>query len=321
MKLIIQIPCFNEAESLPVAFADLPKHINGITSIETLIIDDGSTDATVEVAEKLGVNHIVRLTRNSGLAKAFMAGIDACLSLGADIIVNTDADNQYCALDIPLLVAPVLMGSADIVIGARPIMTIAHFSPVKKLLQRIGSIAVRYASNTSVEDAPSGFRAFSRAAAQQLHVFSAYTYTLETIIASGQKGFTISSVPIRVNGDLRPSRLVKSVSSYVRKSLVTIVRMFIIYRPFRFLSSVAMLFFIPGFLLAVRYIYILLSEGGEGHIQSLILAAILLVFSGILGALAIIADLNSINRKLLESVSFRLRLVEEQLVSNRRSRP
>ena len=226
MKLIIQIPCYNEAKTLSIALSALPRTVPGFDTVEWLIIDDGSQDDTVEVARENGVDHVVRHTRNQGLARGFMTGLDACLRLGADVIVNTDADNQYNADDIPALIAPILEHRADIVVGARPIDTIEHFSPVKKMLQKLGSWVVRVASNTDIPDAPSGFRAMSRAAAQRLMVFNDYTYTLETIIQAGQKNMAITSVPIRVNEDLRPSRLVKSIPSYIKRSIVTIIRIF-----------------------------------------------------------------------------------------------
>ena len=237
LKLVIQIPCYNEAATLGTTLRELPRTVPGVDRVEWLVIDDGSTDATVAVAREHGVDHIVRLPVNRGLARAFMAGLEAALRVGADIIVNTDADNQYCAADIPALVAPVVAGRADMVIGARPIGDIAHFSPAKKLLQRIGSRVVQLASNTRVPDAPSGFRAFSLAAATQLNVFSSYTYTLETIIQAGQKGLVVDSVPVRVNADLRPSRLVRSVPQYLWRSGLTIGHIFLIYRPFRFFAA------------------------------------------------------------------------------------
>jgi len=229
LKLIIQIPCYNEADTLAIALAALPREVPGFDAVEWLIIDDGSTDDTVAVARANGVDHVIRHTRNQGLARGFMTGLDACLRLGADVIVNTDADNQYNADDIPALTKPILEHRADIVVGARPIETIKHFSPVKKMLQKLGSWVVRLASKTDIPDAPSGFRAMSRAAAQRLMVFNDYTYTLETIIQAGQKNMAITSVPIRINGDLRPSRLVKSIPSYIKRSIVTIIRIFIIY--------------------------------------------------------------------------------------------
>ncbi|MGJ0428850.1 glycosyltransferase family 2 protein [Methylobacter sp.] len=307
MKLIIQIPCFNEAKTLSIALSALPRTVPGFDTVEWLIIDDGSQDDTVKVARECGVDHVVRHTRNQGLARGFMTGLDACLRLGADVIVNTDADNQYNADDIPALVAPILEHRADIVVGARPIETIEHFSPIKKMLQKLGSWVVRVASNTDIPDAPSGFRAMSRAAAQRLMVFNNYTYTLETIIQAGQKNMAITSVPIRVNEDLRPSRLVKSIPSYIKRSIATIIRIFIIYRPFRFFGTIGALLFGAGFLIGLRFLLNYLSGEGEGHIQSLILSGALLAmgFQAIL--VAFLADLLAANRKLLEDVRFRLK--------------
>jgi len=249
----------------------------------------------------------VRHTRNQGLARAFMSGLDASLAHGADVIVNTDADNQYNADDIPALVAPILSGAADIVIGARPIETIEHFSPVKKLLQKLGSWVVRAASNTEIPDAPSGFRALSRAAAQRLMVFNDYTYTLETIIQAGQKNMAITAVPVRVNPDLRPSRLVRSVPSYVQRSLVTIVRIFAIYRPFRFFATIGALLFAAGFLIGLRFLVKYLGGEGTGNVQSLILAGALLVMGFQTVLVAFLADLLAANRKLMEEVRFLLK--------------
>jgi glycosyltransferase involved in cell wall biosynthesis len=304
LKLIIQIPCYNEAETLGIALSALPRDVPGFDKVEWLIIDDGSTDDTVKVALAHGVDHVVRHTRNQGLARGFMNGLQACLEHGADVIVNTDADNQYNADDIPLLTQPIVEGRADIVVGARPIQAIEHFSPVKKLLQKLGSWVVRVASKTDIPDAPSGFRAMSRAAARRLMVFSDYTYTLETIIQAGQKNMAITSVPIRVNGDLRPSRLVKSISSYIRRSIVTIVRVFIIYRPFRFFGSIGLVLFAVGFLVGLRFLYKWLSTdfGYEGHVQSLILASSLMVVGFQTILIAFVADLLSANRKLIEEV-------------------
>lgn len=304
MKLIIQIPCFNEAETLGIALSALPRQVPGFDTVEWLIIDDGSTDDTVKVALEHGVDHVVRHTRNQGLARGFMNGLQACLERGADVIVNTDADNQYQADDIPLLTAPIVAGKADIVVGARPIEAIEHFSPIKKLLQRLGSWVVRVASKTSIPDAPSGFRAMSRSAAQRLTVFSDYTYTLETIIQAGQKNMAITSVPIRVNGDLRPSRLVKSISSYIRRSIVTIIRVFVIYRPFRFFGSIGLVLFSAGFLIALRFLYkwLMSDYGYDGHIQSLILASSLMIIGFQTILIAFVADLLSANRKLMEEV-------------------
>lgn len=306
MKLIIQIPCLNEEATLAIALAALPRHVSGFDTVEWLIIDDGSTDGTVAVALAHGVDHVVRHHHNQGLARAFTSGIDACLCLGADVIVNTDADNQYCADDIPALTAPIVEGQADMVVGARPIASIAHFSRVKKLLQGFGSRIVRLASGSEVPDAPSGFRAISRKAAQQLVVFSRYTYTLETIIQAGQRGMELASVPVRVNGDLRPSRLVRSIPSYIRRSIVTIVRIFVVYRPFRFFACIGTAFFIAGLIPGLRFLVKYFQGEGDGHIQSLILAALLLGMGFQTFLIAFIADLLAANRRLLEDVRFRV---------------
>ncbi|MBP8005727.1 MAG: glycosyltransferase family 2 protein [Acinetobacter sp.] len=304
MKLIIQIPCYNEAGTLAIALAALPRKVQGFDLVEWLIIDDGSTDDTVAVALANGVDHVVKHTSNQGLARGFMSGIGACLRLGADVIVNTDADNQYNADDIPDLVAPILEGRADLVVGARPIATIEHFSLVKKLLQKLGSWVVRVASKTNIPDAPSGFRAMSRDAAQRLTVFSDYTYTLETIIQAGQKNMAITSVPIRVNGDLRPSRLVKSIPSYIQRSIVTIIRIYVIYRPFRFFANLGLLLFVPGFLLGLRFLYFYLTGEGSGHIQSVILSGVLMMMGFVTFLVAFVADLLAANRKLLEDLRY-----------------
>lgn len=305
LKLIIQIPCYNEAGTLAIALAALPREVPGFDAVEWLIIDDGSKDDTVAVARANGVDHVVRHTSNQGLARGFMTGLDSCLRLGADVIVNTDADNQYNADDIPVLTKPILEHRADIVVGARPIETIEHFSPAKKLLQKLGSWVVRVASKTDIPDAPSGFRAMSRAAAQRLMVFNDYTYTLETIIQAGQKNMAITSVPIRVNGDLRPSRLVKSIPSYIKRSIVTIIRIFIIYRPFRFFGTIGAVLFGAGLLIGLRFLWKYLGGAGEGHVQSLILAALLLGMGFQTLLIAVVADLLAANRKLLEDVRFK----------------
>lgn len=304
MKLIIQIPCFNEAETLAIALSALPHQVPGFDAVEWLVIDDGSRDNTVEVAKANGVDHVVSHSRNQGLARAFMTGLDTCLSLGADVIVNTDADNQYNADDIPNLTAPIIAHRADIVVGARPIETIKHFSLAKKLLQKLGSWVVRVASNTNIPDAPSGFRAMSRTAAQRLMVFNDYTYTLETIIQAGQKNMAITSVPIRVNKDLRPSRLVKNIPSYIQRSIVTIVRIFIIYRPFRFFATIGAVLFSIGFLIGFRFLLHYLNGEGEGHVQSLILAAVLLSIGFQTLLIAFVADLLAANRRLIEDLRF-----------------
>ena len=304
-KLIIQIPCLNEEETLPITLADLPRKVEGFDIVEWLIIDDGSTDKTIEVAKAHGVDHVVKHTTNKGLAHAFTSGINACLEYGADVIVNTDADNQYCAFDIPLLTTPVLEKKAEIVVGERPISNTNHFSPVKKFLQKFGSWVVRATSRTSVADAPSGFRAFSREAAQRLVVFTEYTYTLETIIQAGQKNMPIISVPIRTNGDLRESRLVKSIPSYVRRSIITILRIFFIYRPARVLGWLSIFSLSLGFLIGARFTYFYLMGDGDGKIQSLILTGILLTFGFQAGLVALLADVIAANRRLLEDIRHR----------------
>jgi glycosyltransferase involved in cell wall biosynthesis len=307
MKLIIQIPCYNEEETLAIALADLPRQVPGIDQVEWLVIDDGSSDRTVDVAKAHGVDHIVRFNYNRGLARAYMAGLEASIRAGADIIVNTDADNQYCAADIPRLVEPILRSQADLVIGARPIDDIEHFSPIKKLLQRLGSYAVRVASGTDIPDAPSGFRAISREAALQLNVFNEYTYTLETIIQAGQRGMKVAWVPIRTNGYLRPSRLVKSISIYVRRSLFTILRIFMTYRPMRFFLMAGSLPIGLGGLLGVRWLYFFVSGTERTRLPSLILAAILILIGVQLWVFALAADLLSVNRKILEDTQIRSR--------------
>ncbi len=307
MKLIIQIPCLNEAETLSIALNDLPKSIPGIDVIEVLVIDDGSRDRTIEVARQHGVEHVVGFRQNQGLARAFMLGLESCLERGADIIVNTDADNQYCGADIEKLVAPILAGDADFVIGARPIENIEHFSPIKKLLQRLGSSIVRRVSGTDVADAPSGFRAISRDVALMLNVFNGYTYTLETIIQAGQKNMTVVSVPIRVNGDLRPSRLVRSIPNYIKRSMVTMFRIFIVYQPLRFFLSVSVFPLTVGSVIGLRFLYYVLQGVGTGHVQSLILAAVLLIVGFLTFLLAILGDLLSVNRRLLEELQQRER--------------
>lgn len=310
MKLIIQIPCFNEAEALPVTLKQLPRKLAGIDAIEWLVIDDGSTDATADIARQNGVEHVLSLREHRGLAYAFRAGIEECLRLGADIIVNTDADNQYDAACIADLVDPIISGRADIAIGARPIDAIPHFSAVKKFLQKLGSAVVRLASGTRVPDAPSGFRAISRHAALRLNVFSKYTYTLETIIQAGQKGMVVVSVPVRVNRDQRPSRLVKSAVRYVGRSIMTILHIFTIYRPLKAFMLAGLVLLGLGALIGIRFLVFYFSSDGAGHVQSLILAAVLLNFGFFMMLSGVIADLISVNRRLLEDVQWRLRRLE-----------
>ena len=310
MKLIIQIPCLNEEASLPITLAGLPRQVAGFDSVEWLVVDDGSADRTSEVARNLGVHHIVRLPVNRGLAVAFMSGLEAALQLGADVVVNTDADNQYDSGDIPRLTAPILEGHADIVIGARPIDETEHFSWIKKRLQKLGSWAVRVASRSQVEDAPSGFRALSREAALRLNVFNNYTYTLETIIQAGQSNLRIASVPVRTNADLRPSRLVKSISSYVRRSLVTILRVFVIYRPLAFFVWSGAFLLMLGMFAGVRFLYYYMTGTGAGHVQSVIFAALCVLLGTLLGMMGLIAELIGTNRKLLEQVRLSQRRAE-----------
>jgi len=302
MKLIIQIPCLNEASTLAIAVGALPRQVEGFDAVEWLIIDDGSTDETAALARELGVDHVVRHPVNRGLATAFMTGMGACLRLGADVIVNTDADNQYEAQDIPKLTAPILAGEADMVVGSRPIDDTEHFSWIKKKLQRLGSWAVRMASKTTVEDAPSGFRAISRETAMRLNVFNAYTYTLETIIQAGQSNLRIASVPVRTNDDLRPSRLVKSIPSYDKRSILTILRVFVIYRPLALFFWTSMVFLLAGLVLAARFVLYYLQGQGAGHVQSVILASMLFIVAMLLGMMGLIGDLIATNRKLLEQI-------------------
>lgn len=307
MKLIIQIPCYNEEKTLEVALNDLPKKIEGIDEIEYLIINDGSKDNTVEVALNWGVHYVVSFTRNKGLAKGFMAGLDACLRYGADIIVNTDADDQYCGADIEKLVRPILDGQADIVIGERPIDQTEHFSPLKKKLQHLGSWVVRKASNTDIPDAPSGFRAFSRDAALHINVVNEYTYTLETIVQAGRNKMAIMSVPIRTNAELRPSRLFSSMYGYIKKSMLTIIRAYLMYKPLRFFTFVGLLPFVIGLALGIRYIVFMCMGMSGGHIQSLILASTLLLLGVMCWMIGIQADMIAANRKILEEIQYRVR--------------
>lgn len=312
MKLIIQIPCYNEEDFLPIALSELPKHIDGIDEIEILVSDDCSTDNTLLVAKKHGVDHIVTSTHHKGLAKTFMAGIHKALAEGADIIVNTDADNQYFAGDIEKLVKPILEKRADIVIGARPINEIKQFSKFKKVLQFLGSKVVRIISSTNTDDAPSGFRAFSRDAALALNVFDNYTYTIETVIQSKTKGLHIVSIPIRVNSCYRKSRLVKNIFTYIQKNSFTILRMFIIYRPFRFFAGIGCLVSLCGLVLLARFLVLNFIYNDIGHIPSLIISSILLITGFQVIIFGVLADLLSINRKLLEDVQIRVKKLENK---------
>jgi glycosyltransferase involved in cell wall biosynthesis len=310
MKLIIQVPCLNEAATLGTALATLPRKVEGFDVVEWLVVDDGSTDGTAELARQLGVDHVIRHPVNRGLATAFMTGIDAALRQGADVIVNTDADNQYEAADIPLLVDPILKHRADMVIGARPIAQTEHFSWIKKQLQHLGSWAVRLASKTDVADAPSGFRAMTRETAMRLNVFNAYTYTLETIIQAGLSNLTVISVPIRTNPDLRPSRLVRSIPNYVKRSLTTILRVFVIYRPLTLFIWISAVLTAAGLALGVRYLTFFAAGDGSGHVQSLILAALCIMLGAMSFMIGLVADLISTNRKLMEKVDLRLQRLD-----------
>lgn len=307
MKLIIQIPCYNEGETLEIALNDLPKALENVDEIEYLIINDGSNDNTVEVAKNWGVHHVVSFKKNKGLAKGFMAGLDACLQNGADIIVNTDADNQYVGADIEKLIEPILNGEADIVIGERPIDSTEHFSPLKKKLQHLGSWVVRKASKTDIPDAPSGFRAYSRDAAMRINVVNDYTYTLETIVQAGRNKMAITSVPIRTNPELRKSRLFHSMWGYVKKSVLTILRAFMWYKPLYCFSIVAAIPSLIGLGIGIRFLCYYFSGKGSGHIQSLILACTLLIIGFITFVIGLLADVIAANRKILEDTQYQIR--------------
>jgi glycosyltransferase involved in cell wall biosynthesis len=303
--LIIQIPAYNEEQTIGATLAALPRQVAGFSKVEWLLIDDGSRDRTVEIARGGGIDHVVSLSHNRGLASAFVAGIEASLKLGADVIVNTDADNQYDAACIPDLVRPIQEGRAMLVVGERPISKIKDFSLLKRCLQKLGSAVVRFVSATDVPDAPSGFRAIHREAALQLCVFGSYTYTLETLIQAGRKNIPVASVPVRVNRVTRPSRLIRSTPSYLAKSLLTIFRIFVLYKPFRFFFLVGTLFLLPGLAIGIRFLYFYLEGDGQGRVQSLILAAILILAAFVTYAAGLLADLIAANRLLLEELRMR----------------
>jgi len=312
MKLIIQIPCYNEEKYLPLTLKDLPKNVEGMDEVEVLVVDDGSSDNTAEVARKNGVRHIVRFKKHRGLAAAFSAGIQACLRQGADIIVNTDADNQYKGSEIPKLVAPVLSGEADIVVGDRRTQTISHFSWTKKKLQKWGSRLVRILSKTKVADATSGFRAISREAALRLNVLSDFSYTLETLIQAGKMNLAVKSVPVETNETPRTSRLFNNVFTFLKNSASTIVRTYAMHEPLKIFLTVAALFFVLGLIPGIRFLVFFFSGSPGGHIQSLILSAILLIISFLLVVIAILSDLISSNRKLIEETLWRLKKLESE---------
>ena len=321
MKLAIQIPCYNEEKTLPVTLAQLPRSLEGIDKIDILIIDDGSTDGTVKVAHEHGVDYVIRLTKNKGLAFGFMAGLDASLRLGADIIVNTDADNQYKAEDIESLIRPILEGRADVVVGNRQTDDIEHFSFTKKRLQSLGSWVVRQVSDTDVPDATSGFRALSREAALQMNVVSKFTYTLETIIQAGKKNLAVTHVPVRTNEKLRESRLFSSNWSYIKKSVATIARIYTMYEPLKMFSYIGALIFAIGLIVGIRFLFFYFTSGGTGHIQSLILTAIMLIVGFQVFVIGLLADIIGSNRQLIENVLYRVRKIQlnvDQEASKRR---
>jgi len=310
MKLIVQIPCLNEETTLPATVADIPRTIPGVDVVELLIIDDGSTDRTVEIARELGVEHIVRFTQNRGLAAAFSAGLDACLKLGADIIVNTDGDNQYAGADIPSLIAPIFDGQADIVIGDRETDTIAHFSPTKKRLQKLGIWVVRQASDTDIPDTTSGFRAYSRDAALRINVTTDYSYTLETIIQAGKQHLAVGHVPVGTNPKSRDSRLIGNTWSYLSRSAATIIRIYTMYEPLRVFVSAGALLLLGGLVLSLRYLYFVYLGEGTGHVQSVIIAAVLFIAGFQVIMIGLIADLIAINRRLSEDILLRVKRLE-----------
>ena len=310
MKLIVQIPCLNEEETLPLTVRDIPRKIEGIDKVEILLIDDGSTDRTSEVAQELGVDYIIKFSNTQGLAKAFTAGLDASLKLGADIIVNTDADNQYKGEDIAKLVKPIIEGRADMVVGDRETDTIEHFSTTKKILQRMGSWVVRRVSNTEIPDATSGFRAYSKEAALKMNVISEFTYTLETIIQAGKKNISIDYVPIRTNKPFRRSRLYSNIFGYINQSISTILRIYAMYEPLRTFFYIGGLVFSAGLIIALRFLYFYLSDSGAGHIQSLILAAVFMILGFQIMVIGLVADLISGNRRLIEDNLYRIRKLQ-----------
>lgn len=310
MKLIIQIPCYNEADTLEIALNDLPRQIDGIDEIEYLIINDGSSDDTEKVALEWGVNYIVHFKRNLGLAKGFLAGIDLALRHGADIIVNTDADNQYSGADIEKLIQPILKREADIVIGERPIDEIEEFSLVKKKLQKFGSWVVRIASKTDIPDAPSGFRAYSRKAAMRVNVHNEYTYTLETIVQAGRNKMAITSVPVHTNPELRKSRLMNSMAAYIKKSMLTILRAVLMYKPMKVFTMISSVFIFVGMMIGIRFLLFYFNGDGGGHVQSLILATMMIIIGFQTFVTGLQADIISANRKILEDMQFRIKKLE-----------
>jgi glycosyltransferase involved in cell wall biosynthesis len=309
-KLIVQIPCYNEEKTLPQTVSDIPRQIDGIDEVKILVIDDGSTDRTVEVAEKIGVDYVIKNTRNKGLARTFHEGLVSCLSLGADIIVNTDGDNQYKGQDIPKLIAPILKGESEIVIGDRETDKIPHFSPLKKRMQKIGSFVVRIVSGTEVRDPVSGFRAFSREAAMMMNILSPFSYTIETVIQAGKKYIAINSVPIGTNPKTRESRLFKSLPKFIERSLSTMVRMYTMYQPLRVFFFIGCLCILAGLVPSIRFLIYYFMGQGAGHIQSLILASVLFIVGFQVLMIAMVADVISFNRRLIEETLLRVRHIE-----------
>ncbi len=312
MKLIVQIPCLNEAETLPATLAEIPRSIEGFDDVEVLVIDDGSTDGTAEVARKHGVEHVQRTSRSRGLAATFKAGLETALALGADVIVNTDGDNQYPGSEIPKLVSPILRGEADMVIGDRRVKEVQHFSFTKKKLQTLGSWVVRQVSGTKVPDTTSGFRAFSREAARRMNLVSDYTYTLETIIQAGKKRLAIAHVPIEAR-ETRPSRLIRSNWDYVKRSSATIVRIYAMYEPLKIFTYLASIPLSVGLALSLRYLYFVWKGEGQGHVQSVAVAMALLIVGFVILLIGLVADVLASVRRLLEEVLYRQRLLEERL--------
>ena len=312
-KLIIQIPCLNESATLPETLNDLPKNIPGIDIIEILVIDDGSTDNTASVAREHGVHHVIRFKRNRGLAAAFAAGLDACLKHGADFIVNTDADNQYSGADVAKLLEPLVGGHADVTIGDRNISSLKHLPIIRRILQRLGSWVVRQVSSTNVPDSTSGFRAYTREAALSMTLVSEFSYTLESIIQAGKKRLAIAHVLIDTNPKTRESRLFKSVASYVKKSAATIIRVYAMYEPLKIFTYIGIVFFGAGFAISLRFLYFYLNNAGQGHLQSLILSAVLMIVGFQVLLIGLVADVISGNRKLIEDLVYRVRKMELSL--------
>ena len=308
-KLVIQIPCYNEEDTILTTLNAIPKKINGFDELEIIVINDGSTDNSAEIARNWGAT-VINIETNKGLANAFKTGIKEALSRKADVIVNTDADNQYCADDIEKITAPILQKEADMVVGARDIINIKDFTLIKKILQKVGSAILRLLSSKEVADAPSGFRAFSRESALKINVFDNYTYTMETLVQAGAKGLRVKSVPIRTNPKMRKSKLVKNICGYIFKSAKTTIRMFIVYKPFRFFITIAIILFLIGLIPVCRFLYFYLNGLGRGHIQSLIVASVFLISAVQIGIIAIVGDLLSINRRLLEDIQLRLKKAE-----------